>query len=491
MSSQEPQPSDTGQHDVSWRTRLLRALGAHWPIRRGTLWTVDVQGMPRGRRLAYKMARVGALTVGGLFDQLLGIRAAGLAFFTLLSVVPFLALAFAVLKGLGAYSQLLETVIWPYVHTNFAGNEPLVAAIQKVLEFVDKTDVGSLGTGGLLFLLYTSGTLLSNIEAILNHEWGVRQGRPLKRKVTDYLTLIVISPILVVSAGTLFAAAQSSEVVAYLQQLLQWTGVWDVALSLVSLAIIFVAITAVYLIIPHTGVRFRSAAVGGLLASVLWQIVLYLQVQLQMGVARYNAIYSGFAAFPIFLFFLWLSWLVVLMGGRLAAHHQMQDLQRARRETPRLTEQAREHIAAVVVAEAVKGAISRGPHPNPQALANRLEVPVPAVQDIVNELARANILARVIAPANEPSDASVIVPAADIDAVHVADVIGALRNGSPADDNGQLPSVAPEIASLLERFEAEAHRLGSEVSLRDLATLAKDATPIPPGTGGKDTAQHD
>jgi membrane protein len=474
MSKAGPrQEKDAGGSETSLRARIRGVLVAWWPIPRGDLWTANLEGMRRGRRWLYQMARVFAITLGGLLDPLLGIRAAGLTYFTLLSIVPFLALAFSVLKGLGAYSQLLNTVLWPYLQSNFSSNPAMLQAMQKVLEFVDKTEVGSLGTGGLFFLLYTSGSLLANIETILNQEWGVRQGRPLKRMVTDYLTLIVISPILVVSAGALFTAAQSTKVVGGLQRLLQVTGIWDSALSLLSFATIFVAITALYVIIPHTEVRVRSAAAGGLLASILWQLVLYLQVHLQMGVARYNAIYAGFAAFPIFLFFLWLSWLVVLTGGRLAARHQMQDLRRSRHEAPKMSQRAREQLAVAIVADTVQGVLG-GPHPSLQGLANRFEVPVPTVQDIVNELARAGILALVAVPATQQPAESAVVLACDLDAVRLSDLVGALRGDhfGNGEDN-RLSSVPPQISELLERMDAQAAHVSREVSLRQLAILVQ------------------
>jgi membrane protein len=198
--------------------------------------------------------------------------------------------------------------------------------------------VSGLSVVGMLLLLYTSVTMLSTVERAMNDVWEARRSRPLLRKVTDYTTLMVVGPLLMVLAIAFGAAAQSSAVVAFLHKSLLLGGILDVMLRLTSIILGCVALVALYIIMPNVQTRISSALFGGVVAGLLWQGALLVHVKFQIGVAKYNALYAGFAVVPIFLVWVYLSWTIVLIGAQLAASHQnekrLKDAVRARNGWP-------------------------------------------------------------------------------------------------------------------------------------------------------------
>ena len=286
------------------------------------IWAVRLADLRRGQALAYRASRVAYTAVLGFFANRLTVRAAALTYYSVLSIVPFLAFAFAVLKGFGAYRSFVDGVLRPYLQDTFGANPALLGSMQRVLQFVDRTDVSKLGAVGLLVLIYTSIALLSSVEDTLNQIWGARSRRSFLRQVTDYVTLLVIAPLLVTAAAAAITAAQSSTVVLFLRDRLALGGMIDFLLQLAPFAIVAIAFFATYVSLPNVRIRPASAALGAAVAAVLWQGALVLYVRFQAGVSSYNALYSVLSAVPIFLVWTYISWVVVLAGAQVAASHQ-------------------------------------------------------------------------------------------------------------------------------------------------------------------------
>jgi membrane protein len=254
-------------------------------------------------------------------------RASALAFDTMLGLVPFLAFFVSTLKGFGAYQTLMRNVIRPgIVRTMIAmGAERdseavgLLGIFLKILDIVEQASFGTLGAFGLVFLLYIVALLLVSVEETMNHIFGVEKSRSLTRKLTDYSAILFIAPL-----STILAAAAASGASRY-----SWLRLGFFSQGTAA-ALMFVCLTCLYWVMPYRRVRLRSAAVGGLLAGVAWYVVLVVYVHFQVGVTRYNALYSTFAAIPLFLVWMFVSWIVVLYGAELAAAHDKPELYRWR-----------------------------------------------------------------------------------------------------------------------------------------------------------------
>ncbi|MDD2273422.1 MAG: YhjD/YihY/BrkB family envelope integrity protein [Desulfuromonadaceae bacterium] len=341
------------------------------------------------------------------------LRAAALTYTTVLSLVPFLAIAFSVLKGLGAQNAL-EPIL-----QQVAGDSE--ETISRIIDYVNNTNVKSLGAIGLVMLILTVISLMGNIEEAFNSVWGVRETRSVQRRFSDYLSVVIVGPILLLAATSMTSSLQSQWV---LQWLIQNTYLGDAILLLfrflpylsVSMAMVFL-----YLFIPNTRVRIASAVTGGVMAGTAWELAQWGYFHFQVGVAKYNAIYGTLAAVPIFLVWIYTSWLIVLFGLEIVFVHQHRGHSFSGNETLRLTATAREELAIALLVQVNLHFKKSGVPPSAQSLADELNVPLLPLEGVFSELERLGFLV--------PTAGSVAgwLPSRDPSEVQVCDVIGALR----------------------------------------------------------------
>jgi membrane protein len=442
------------------------------------IWETRLQELPRWKAALFWVARIADTMLRGFLDTRLSFRAAALTYFTVLSIVPFLAFAFAVLKGFGVYQTFVQGTIRPYVDGTFAANQALHDAIDHILEFVDRTDVSKLGTLGVIALAYAAVALIANVEVALNAIFGAKTRRPIVRQVTDYVTLLVTAPLLLLAATTLSAAAQSSRVVEFLRDRLGLGPVIDFGLGLGSVLTVAAALFAMYVILPNVRVRVGSALLGAGIAALLWHGALVMHVQLQMGVARYSALYSVLGAIPIFLVWTYVSWLVVLVGARVAAGHQEVSGRRRLREgvaDPALKEDVAVALAAEVTRDLVSGA-----HPAAtDELARRLEVSPALAEEVLDALVRARVLARVVS-----GSSAGFLPARDVDQARAEDVRDALRRDPRADPyRARIERrLDPAVHRVLRAGEEWRRRSPQNLTLRELAAAAAGGTVVRPAS---------
>ncbi|HEX9051454.1 MAG TPA: YihY/virulence factor BrkB family protein [Anaeromyxobacter sp.] len=432
------------------------------------IWDTRLADLPLWKAVLYWLARIADTMVRGFLDTRLSFRAAALTYFTVLSIVPFLAFAFAVLKGFGVYQTFVQGTIRPYVDETFAANQALYEAIEHILRFVDQTDVSKLGTLGVVALAYAAVTLVANVEVALNAIFGAKARRPIVRQVTDYVTLLVTAPLLLLAATTLSAAAQSSRFVEFLRDRLRLGPVIDFGLGLGSVMTVAAAIFAMYVILPNVRVRVGSALLGAGIAALLWHGALVLHVQLQMGVARYSALYSVLGAIPIFLVWTYISWLVVLVGARIAAGHQDASSRRRLREAvadPAL----REDVAVALAAEVTRDLVAGARPATGDELARRVEVPPALAEEVLDALVRARVLARVVS-----GSAAGFLPARDVDQARAEDVRDALRHDPGADAYRARVRrrLSPAVRRALHAGEEWRRRSPENLTLRELAAAA-------------------
>jgi membrane protein len=434
------------------------------------IWAVPLEELGTWRRVLYRAGRILYSTASEYREKKISFRAAGLTYFSVLSIVPFLAFAFSVVKGLGGYRRLIDGTLVPYAHRTFGENPTLLRAVDQLIAFVSKTDVARLGTFGVLFLAYSAISLLSTIEQVLNEIWGAKAKRSILRQVTDYTTLMVIAPLLILVAATLATTAQSSDLVRFLRDSLSLGAVIDSALKLSSLVLSWIAMLALFLIMPKARVKVSSALLGSLTAALLWQGALLLQVKLQAGVARYNVLYAGFAAIPIFLVWLYASWLAMLVGALVGASHQNEKSARQRFRAEKVDQDLREELT-VAIAGRVAGSVLDGHSPVTAAsLADDLGAPLPTVAEALAALTRAGIAVPTCA-ADDPS----YVPAVDLDEATVDRVRAAVRRDPAAEDMRQAlrRSFGTELAGLLRRLDGEIEACGHDVNLRELGKMSR------------------
>ena len=369
------------------------------------------------RNFTLKLMRLLYVMVQEFFEGQLILRAMGLAYTTLLSLVPLLAVSFSVLKAFGVHNQ-----IEPLLH-NFLlplGPKGEEATI-RIIGFVENMKVGVLGSVGLIFLIYTIISLIHEIEEAFRYIWKITRTRSFTRRFSDYMSVILLGPVLMfcaigltasVTSTTLFQKAVAIETlgIAY-----TYAGK--------SLPYIFVcaAFTIIYIFIPNIKVKLASALVGGVLAGALWQTTGWLLASFVVTSTRYTAIYSGFAILVLFIIWLYLSWLILLVGAKVAFYHQHPAFLTVRREDLLLSNRTREKLTLLIMHHIGYNYYHNREPWGLDALVNRFAMPLEPVQGIITTLERKGFILET------GDDNPGYLPARDLGTITLRELFDAVR----------------------------------------------------------------
>ena len=385
------------------------------------IWRTSLSTLPKFKAFVYKIIRIILLAVKGFNRDECAVQASALTFLSILSVVPVLAMAFGVSKGFG-----LEKSLQKYVLESFSGQEEIMTQFMEFAQkMLDSTKGGLIAGIGLIILIYTVMSLLHNIEVTLDKIWEIRKHRTFVRKLTDYLAIILIGPILVIlsSSATVFISTQ----IVYLTEQISLLGAVQplilFGIKLIPYTLIWLLFTLTYIILPNTRVSLKSGIIAGIIAGTLYQLVQWGYINFQVGVSRYNAIYGSFAAVPLFLIWMRLSWLIVLLGAEISFAHQNVDKYQFDNDTLQMSPRHKRLIALLVVKQIIKCFENGDPPPDSDSMARELEVPVRFINIIIRELLEAKIISEIVSSEEE----SRFQPAIDIHKITVQYVIDKLE----------------------------------------------------------------
>jgi membrane protein len=241
----------------------------------------------------------------------------------------------------------------------------------------------------------------------------------------------------------------------------------DFLMRLTSFVGACLAMTAVFLIMPNTRVRVISALIGGIVGGALWQTALILHVNFQRGVAQYNALYSGFAALPIFLVWIYVSWLAVLVGGEVAASHQNDQTARQRLRARQVDEAFKEKLAVAVMGRVARAFLDAAPRPSTEQLVCELQAPPQTIDEVAGRLIDHGLL---VASGRGPE--RTFVPGRDLDSVRIHELVRVLRHCHPPDQHpGEELAGPPAINGLMQALDDVVARSEANLTLRQLAEL--------------------
>lgn len=271
------------------------------------LWEQNPANLSWWQRVLLRQVQTAALVIRDFGVNQCMLRASALTYYTMLSLVPLLALIFAVLKAFGV-QNLLQPMIVEKLNVGDG------KAADMILGYINNTQVTQLGVVGLIFLLIAVISLLTNVEKTFNYIWGVEGVRPLLRRFTDYLSVILAGPILIIGAVSMTSSLASNNLVQKFIEMKLVGTLLLLSFKIAPFVFMWLAFTGLYVFMSNIKVEWRAAFVGGVVGGSLWQIAQLGYVHFQVGVGRYNAIYGTMAALPIFMVWLYLSWVIVLFG---------------------------------------------------------------------------------------------------------------------------------------------------------------------------------
>jgi len=309
-------------------------------------------------------------------DQCL-LRAAALTYTTALSIVPFLAVAFSISKGFGFQnSKYMQT----FLLEMSAGRHQVV---EHITDYINRTDVGTLGALGVAILLITVFTLLGTIERTLNTIWGVRSQRSFSRKFADYLSVTLVCPLLVIVAISFTASMQSFELVQAILSVSVFSSVYVFLLKLLPFFFVALALFFMYKFMPNTRVSWKSCLSGALVAGVIWQLVQKTFLTYQIGVSKYNAIYGSFAQVPLFLIWVYISWIIVLFGAEVGFCLENAGSGPKEGRLGKFSLELKERLALSLVVILTGRFLGRGGPVGVRELAEHQEIPVKLVNQLM------------------------------------------------------------------------------------------------------------
>jgi membrane protein len=389
---------------------------------RRDVWRIPADKLPRKQSFLLKQLRTVILAVRGFDEDKCSLRASALTFYSLLSIVPFLAMAFGIAKGFH-----LEKRLEGVLYERFQGQEEVLGrVIGFANSMLEETRGGLIAGIGVAILFYLIVKLLSNIENSFNDIWGVTHARKLGRKFSDYLSVMLICPLLLVmsSSLTVFVSTQVAAITLKIDVFGILSPVVGTLLEFLPYCVIWLLFTFVYVFMPNTKVHFRSAFLGGIVAGTIYQLVQWGYIAFQIGVNRYGAIYGSFAALPLFLIWLQLSWLIVLFGAEIS--FASQNVETYEFEPDALqTKPSFKRLLALRIAQVCVKNFCDGERPwCAEEISHALEIPIRLVNLILDELVEGRILTEVMETVDgEPR----FQPARNVDTLTIHSVLRSLE----------------------------------------------------------------
>jgi membrane protein len=429
------------------------------------LWTLDLAALPRLQRIGVHVLRLAIAVAMEFRHRLLDARAASLVYTTMLSLVPFLAVMFSVLKAFGVHQQIEPVLAQALEPLGPKGQE----ITSTIIGFVDHLKVGVLGAVGVVGLFYTTYSLIDKIEQALNAVWLVREGRSLGRKFADYLSAVLVGPLLAVTAFGLLASVHSHTLVQRMLEIQPFGYLMVWASHLLPFVILTGLFTFFYKFIPHTRVRFGSALVGGITAALLWGIAGEAFTTFVAQSSKYSAIYSGFAVLILFLLWLYAGWMIVLIGAQVSFFHQHPSAYLSRLLWEQGTHALRERLALslllILTRRYLKG---QGPLSVDQ-LAIELRLPASLVDEQVEQLMDSGLLGLMA----KPEGILLTKPPENISIKEVLDAV----------NKGQVDATVPvkagdPVSDILGRRDAAVEQALGEDTLRSLAGWEDSPEPL-------------
>lgn len=415
----------------------------------GDIWRTRLDDEPPLRRFGLRMLRVLVLAVRGFNEDGGMLRAASLTFYTLLSIVPLAAMAFGIAKGFG-FQKMLEEQLYQ----NFPGQEEVVGRVVIFAQSLLETAQGGIIAGiGLVLLFWTVIKVMGSIENSFNSIWRVKRPRSLARKLSDYLSIVLISPLLIIlqSSATVFITTHVRQIAEEIALIGFFSPLIGLSFKLLPFVIAWILFTMVYLIMPNTRVLFSSALTAGIIAGTGYQLFQWLYITLQVGAARYNAIYGSFAALPLFLIWLQTSWTIVLFGAEISFAKQHASDHEFEAESAEASPGLRKLIALQVVRLVVHEFVQGAPPLSADRIAAELDRPARLTERVLGELVDSGILNEV---QMEGSERPVYVPSRDVDQFTLSFIIEALEargvNELPLPDDQEPAALMRALAQLRE-----------------------------------------
>tara|TARA_Y100001972_G_C7657295_1_gene331061 strand:+ start:1835 stop:3160 length:1326 start_codon:yes stop_codon:yes gene_type:complete len=385
------------------------------------LWKVKVTSLPRSKAFLYRQLRILMITFSEFEKDKCSEKASALTYFSLLSVVPVVAMAYGISTAFGMEQYLMEEL-----SLYLSGQGEVLDYIMTFSNKMLSTANGGLISGiSLVFLIYAVARLLNNIEVAFNDIWATEKGRSLKRKLTDYMSVIFLGPLILILSGTVTVFI-TSQMESFTQSLDILGFVKPGILFLIRLipyTLVWFLLFLVYIVFPNAPVKVKAALLAGIIAGSFYQLLQLGWIEGQVFLSKYNAIYGTFAALPLFLIWLQLSWMILLFGAELAFAIQNVTTWAYDNEDLNINLRTRRKLTLLIMKHVIKDFEKWEGPVSFNKLTTDLVIPHRFVREAVSDLENAGLIIRV-----KNDDEEQYVPGLDINKIDIATVITKLED---------------------------------------------------------------
>ena len=427
------------------------------------IWRIRLADLPFGKSFLIRQLRIIILAIRGYDEDRCLLRASSLTFYTLLSIVPIVAMFFGVAKGFG-FERRLQAELFD----RFPGQEEVLSQIISFSNsLLEQTQGGLIAGIGLLVLFWSVLKVLGHIEMALNDIWGIEESRSWGRKFSDYFSIMLISPILVLMSGsvTVFITTQVAQITQKVALLGIFSPLISILLKLIPYVLIWILFTILYIIMPNTKVNFKAGLLGGVAAGTLYQIAQLAYINFQIGAAKYNAIYGSFAALPLFLMWLQISWWIVLFGAELSFANQNVDTYEYEPDSLKASPGFK-RLLALQIAHLLIKKFENGDRPlTDSQISARLEMPIRLVHSVLFDLAESGLASEIKTKSDKEF---AYQPARDINKMTIQYVLEALDQKGTADIPVAKTKDYQALSDALQKFGEAMEKSPANKLLKDI-----------------------
>lgn len=417
------------------------------------IWRLTKNDLGNKKFLLIKTSRVLILAVREFLKDSCKEKASALTYYSLMSIVPLIAMAFGIAKGFG-----FESVLQEQISKSFYGREEVASYLMTFADtYLSSIKGGVIAGVGFALLLWTVMNVLGNTEQSFNDIWKVKRSRTIVRKFSDYISIMLIGILFLVSSGSAIVYVSNMFNDVFLIK-----HVWVVITAISPLILVWIVFSLLFFILPNTKVKFTSALAGGMVSGTIFLIVQFLYICFQVGMSKNNAIYGSFAAFPLLLIWMQMSWYIVLFGAEISYAVQNVKSYEFDSDVRKISVYSR-RIAYIRVANLVAiRFVNRKTAATAADLSNDLRLPLTLVYELLFTMVDAKILSEV-RTAN--SEVSGYQPAFDINNLTVIEFLSILDHYGVSDIDC---SDSKQYVSLIEEFHETLYNLPNNKLLKDI-----------------------
>lgn len=426
------------------------------------IWRSPRKGLSKWESFFYKQLRILVLAGRGFTTDKVQLRASALTFYSMLSLVPIVAIAFAIAKGFGLDENLKQAI----VENSQFQSEVTDWLLNNASSALEKTRGGYIAGIGIVVLFWSVVSLLENIENSFNHIWQVRIGRPWYRKFTDYLTFLLIAPIFIIlsSSITVFVTGYLTDFIEKARILTVFKPLITFLIQFAPYLLFWVSMTILFIVMPNTKVKFTPALISGIIAGTVLHLLQWMYFELQFGITKLNAIYGSFAAVPLFIVWMQSSWIIVLIGAELT--YANQNINRFEQEFQSLNiSYFQKRALVLMILQRIIRNFTIGEKPlSAEEISVGLNIPVRLARDILQDLHSIELVSVI----QEEGTEQRFQPAIDINKLTISFVFSRMDRKGASQITISKNEDYEKVTTLLDKFDRLVAKSGNNMLIKDL-----------------------